>query len=110
LASILAKAGDDGTSDLDSVDFSLLADAERVLLSMLEFGPTVDRASLQNEPSIITGLMITIAGEIHSYLRDHNVIRAEPDLKRARLALVAAGRKLLGRGLGLLGVAAVDQM
>jgi arginyl-tRNA synthetase len=102
-------------SDVEEIDpatvrFNLLEDADRVLLSMLDFGPALQRASEQNEPSIITNLVIQIAGEIHSYLRDHNVIRAEPELKKARLALVLAARKLLRTGLGLLGVAAPDRM
>jgi arginyl-tRNA synthetase len=115
LAGILRKAGADGerASDpatLASVDFGQLDDADRVLLAMLEFGPAVQRASDQNEPSIITNLMIQLASEIHSYLHEHNVIYADPELRQARLALVAAGRKVLRRGLGLLGVAAVDRM
>ncbi|MCA8957146.1 MAG: arginine--tRNA ligase, partial [Planctomycetes bacterium] len=95
---------------LDRVDFEQLADAEQVLLTMLEFGPTVERAAELNEPSAITSLMIRLAGDIHSYLRDHNVIRAEPDLQMARLALVAAARDLLRVGLALLGVATPDRM
>ena len=54
--------------------------------------------------------MIELAGEIHSYLRDHHVIGAEPAVRDARLALVAAARNLLKTGLGLLGVAAPDRM
>jgi arginyl-tRNA synthetase len=112
LASILRNAGldPDAPLDLDGVDFALLADADGVCLSMLEFGPTVRRAAEQNEPSVITGLMIRIAGEIHSYLKEHHVLRAEPPVQSARLALVAAARALLRTGLGLIGVAAPDRM
>jgi arginyl-tRNA synthetase len=112
LAGILRKAGGEeiDPADLAGVDYGLLADAEQVLLPMLEFGPSVRRAAESNEPSIITGLMIEIAGEIHSYLREHNVIHAEGELRRARLALVAAARSLLRDGLALLGVAAPDRM
>ena len=113
LSGILRKAGGDNDNSDEirqDVDWSLLEDAEQVLLSMLEFGPAVERASLQNEPSVITGLMIDLAGEIHSYLRDHHVIGAEPARRDARLALVAAARSLLKTGLGLLGVAAPDRM
>ncbi len=109
LASILRKADVD-LGDLGEVDYSLLADADQVLLSMLDFGPSVQRAAAQNEPSIITNLMIQIAGGIHSYLRDHNVIRSEPQLQQARLALVAAAQHLLSKGLGLLGIAAPERM
>lgn len=112
LASILRKAGvtDDGDSLCDEVDFGLLADADGVLLQMLDFGTAVQRAAEQNEPSIITNLMIDIAGTIHSYLREHHVLRAEPAVKQARLALVAAARRLLRTGLELIGVATPEQM
>ena len=109
LSGILRKAGlgDEGPDD---IDFELLADAEQVLLSMLEFGPAVARAGEHNEPSIITAQIIDLAGEIHSYLRDHHVLGAEPALRDARLALVAAARSMLKTGLMLLGVAAPDRM
>lgn len=115
LAGILRKAGEDGErargpSFLAEVDFSLLEDADRILLSMLEFGPTLERAAHQNEPSALTNLMIQLASQIHSYLHEHNVIYAGPGLREARLALVAAGRKVLDLGLTLLGVASADRM
>jgi arginyl-tRNA synthetase len=110
LAGILRKAEFDDTIDPATIDYELLADADQVLLTMLEFGPAVQRAADQNEPSIITNLMIQLAGDIHAYLRDHNVIRAEGDLRQARIALVVAARDLLRIGLGLLGVAAPDRM
>ena len=78
--------------------------------TMLEFGPTVQRAADQNEPSVITNLMIQLAGDIHSYLVDHHVIRAEGELRAARIALVVAARDLIRTGLRLLGVAAPDRM
>jgi len=109
LSSILRKAGAD-SEQVGDIDFELLADAREVLLTMLEFGPALERASEQNEPSVITGLTIRIAGAIHSYLKEHHVLRAEGDVRRARLALVAAARRLLKTSLGLLGVAAPDRM
>lgn len=109
LSSILRKAGE--TPDLETIDFALLADADSVLLKMLDFGPAVRRAAEQNEPSVITHLMIEIAGEIHGYLVEHHVLRAEAEaLRRARLCLVAAARDLLKTGLGLLGVATPERM
>lgn len=94
----------------DAVDFALLADAERVLLVMLDFGTAVQRAAEQSEPSIVTAHTIALAGEIHSYLRDHYVVGAEPSVRDARLVLVDAARRLLTTGLGLLGIAAPERM
>ena len=110
LSGILRKAEAKDDIELEDLDFGLLTDADQVLLTMLDFGPTVQRAAAQNEPSVITNQMIQLAGDIHSYLRDHHVIRADAELKRARLALVAAARKLLKTGLELLGVSAPDRM
>jgi arginyl-tRNA synthetase len=95
---------------LDGVSWTALEDAAPVLLTMHEFGPTVARAAEQSEPSAVTNLMLEVAAAIHSYLRDHHVLRAEEPVRSARLALVAAARRLLATGLGLIGVSAVDEM
>ena len=112
LSSILRKAEAPTAADalLDGLDWSQLEDAAPVLLTMLEFGANVERAAQQSEPSVITGFAVRTAAKIHSYLTDHHVLNAEPAQRQARLALVAAARKLLATGLGLIGVAAVDEM
>jgi arginyl-tRNA synthetase len=113
LSSILQKSEvdlDASTALLDGLDWDHLADAEDVLLTMLDFGPAVQRAAEQSEPSVVTNLTIQIAGAIHAYLKEHHVLRAEPAVRAARLALVAAARRLLRTGLGLIGVAAPDSM
>ena len=113
LASILEKSGvdlDATTALLEGVDWEHLADADEVLLTMAEFGPAVQRAAEQSEPSVITNLTIQLAGSIHAYLKEHHVLRAEPEVRAARLALVGAARRLLQTGLGLIGVAAPDSM
>lgn len=113
LASILGKSDvdlDATTTLLEGVDWEHLADADEVLLTMAEFGPAVQRAAEQSEPSVITSLMIQLAGSIHAYLKEHHVLRADPEVRKARIALVAAARRLLQTGLGLIGVAAPDSM
>lgn len=117
LASILRKAGverDDATElpklDLDGVDWSELADAETVLLTMLDFGPTLTRCIDKNEPSTLTTLMIRLASTIHSYLRDHHVLSADAPTREARIALVAAARTLLRDGLAILGLSSPEEM
>ena len=113
LSGILRKSDvdlDAGAELCRDLDWNLLEDAGDVLLTMMDFGGTVERAAEQSEPSAITGAMIQIAGSIHGYLRDHHVLRAEPEVRNARLALVAAARRLLRTGLGLIGVAAPDAM
>ena len=111
LFSILRKAGVTAdTIDVSAIDYTTLADADRVLLVMQEFGPTLQKALDRNEPSQITSLMIRLASSIHSYLREHHVLSAEEPVRSARLALVAAARKLLAQGLAILGVASPEEM
>ena len=109
LGSILRKVGRSVPSP-DDVDFELLADAENVLLTMMDFGNAVQRAAEQSEPSAVTNYTIALAGEIHAYLVDHYVIGAEPAVQDARLVLVDAARRVLTTGLGLLGIPAPERM
>ena len=109
LSSILRKV-DMPVPDVASIDFALLADAERVLLTMMDFASAVQRAADQSEPSVVTNFTIALAGEIHSYLADHYVVGAEPAVRDARLVLVDAARRLLTTGLGLLGIQAPERM
>jgi len=109
LSSILRKAEVD-VETAGGVDWDLLADADQVCLSLLEYGPTLQRAVDLSEPSELTTFLIRLAGDVHAYLRDHHVLSAEPERKRARLALVRAARDVLRDGLALLGVAAPDAM
>ena len=109
LSSILRKV-EMPVPDVTSIDFRLLADAERVLLTMMDFAPAVQRAASQSEPSVVTNYTIALAGEIHSYLADHYVVGAEPAIRDARLVLVDAARRLLTTGLFLLGIKAPERM
>lgn len=109
LSSILRKA-ETPVPAIDAIDFAQLADAERVLLTMMDFGTVVQRAADQSEPSAITNFTLALAGEIHSYLREHHVLGAEPAVRDARLVLVDAARRLLTTALDLLGIPAPGQM
>ena len=109
LSSILRKVGT-AVPNVDAIDCDVLADAERVLLVMMDFGSAVQRAAEQSEPSHVTAHTIALAGEIHSYLRDHYVVGQEAKVRDARLVLVDAARRLLTTGLGLLGIKAPERM
>jgi arginyl-tRNA synthetase len=109
LSSILRKV-EMPVPAVDAIDCEVLADAERVLLTMMDFGTAVQRAAEQSEPSHVTGHAIALAGETHSYLRDHYVVGQEPKVRDARLVLVDAARRLLTNGLGLLGIPAPQRM
>ena len=73
-------------------------------------GETLARAARENEPSVVTAHTIRLARSIHSYLQEHRVLGVEASLSKARLLLVAAARRQIEQGLGLIGLAAPEAM
>ncbi len=117
-ASILRKAGETVTS-IEGVDFSLLAhDAEwAVAKKLLELPDIVVRAADNGEPHGVAHYLLALASEFSRWYSAGNgdaslrvLVEGNPPLRRARLALVAAVQAAFATGLGLLNIAAPDQM
>jgi len=116
-ASIARKAGEQITS-IEGIDFTKLThDAEwAVAKKLLEFPEIVVRAIDANEPHVICHYLLDVAGEFSRWYTLGNgdaslrVLVDDAEVRRARLALVAAVQATLREGLSLLGIAAPDQM
>lgn len=118
-ASIARKAGVTiAASDLSDVDFSRLThDAEwAVAKKLLELPDIVVRAADNSEPHGVAHYLLALAGDYSRWYTLGNgdpslrVLCDDPATRRARLALVAAVQAALATGLGLLGIAAPEQM
>jgi len=110
LCGILRNAALQGVEPDPGADLSLLGDARETLHCLGAWGETLERAVRENEPSVVTGHTIRLARAIHGFLQDHRVLGVEPALSRARLLLVAAARRQIEQGLGLIGLAAPEAM
>lgn len=117
-ASILRKAGETVTS-VEGIDFSLLTqDAEwAVAKKLLELPDIVVRAADNSEPHGVAHYLLALASEFSRWYSQGNgdaslrvLVEGNPPLRRARLALVAAVQAAFATGLGLLNIAAPDQM
>ena len=117
-ASIARKAGETITS-IDGVDFTLLThDAEwAVAKKLLDFPDIVVRAADNGEPHGLAHYLLSLASEFSRWYTLGNgdaslrvIVEGNPPLRHARLALVAAVQATLASGLGLLGIAAPQQM
>ena len=116
-ASIARKAGETITST-EGVDFGKLThDAEwAVAKKLLELPDVVVRAADNSEPHGVAHYLLALAGEYSRWYTLGNgdpslrVLCDDPATRRARLALVAAVQATLATALGLLGIAAPDQM
>jgi len=116
-ASIARKAGE-RISSSEGIPFErLTTDLEwAVAKKLLEFPEIVVRAADNSEPHGVAHYLLSLAGEFSRWYSAGNEDKAQrivcddPDTRRARLALTAAVQATLATGLGLLGIAAPDQM
>lgn len=96
----------------EDVDLRLLDTAEEQALirKLAAFPEEVAKASEELAPHRVTFYLYDLASHFHSFYNAHRVLDAEPDLRRARLALLDATRITLANALGLLGVQAPQNM
>ncbi|MCG8422485.1 MAG: arginine--tRNA ligase [Proteobacteria bacterium] len=83
---------------------------------LIEIGSVVHRAAHQNEPHLLSRYLLDLCAVFSRWYtagnQDHalRVLCDDPDLRAARLDLVAATQHVLARGLGLLGIDAPEAM
>jgi len=107
LASILEKGGKAG-----KLDESLL-DSEaglNLILKLAEFPETIRVVTENYFPHYLANYLYDLAREVNSYYEKEPVLKAEGDLRDARLHLVKAVAETLKTGLGLLGIGVVERM
>ncbi len=83
---------------------------ESLLLQLGRFPAAVERAADLNKPSVIARYLIDLARDFNQFYHHCPVLKAEGDLKQARLLLADATREVLARGLYLLGIEAPEKM
>jgi len=109
---ILAKA-QDSASNLQDCDFSLLGNAEELLLlqKLIQFPEEMNNAVQGFNPSKIAVHIFNTAKAFNQFYNKHHVLRAENEkLVTARLALIKATAIVLKKGLDLLGIEVLENM
>ncbi len=111
VCSLLEQWGGDAAT-LEAADVAPLAsEQELALLSrLMEYPEAVENAARDRAPHVIAFYLRELAAEFHSYYNATRILVEEEALKRARLALAAAVRRVLANGLALLGVSAPEKM
>jgi arginyl-tRNA synthetase len=109
--SILRKAGVESSS-LPAAAFNYSMETAEVQLVdyLSRFPSEVQRAAEEYKPLIIATIAYDIAKVFASFYDACPVVQAEPQVKTARLRLVAATRQTLSNALALLGITAPEVM
>ena len=102
VCSLMEKAG--GASA--GAAFALGTPAEKQLaLQLLQFGPAVLRAAESYKPSVLADYLFQTAQLYSSFYQRTPILKSEPAVRDARLALCALFGAVLSKGLSLLGIA-----
>ena len=85
--------------------FAVATPAEKNLaLQLLQFGGTVLRAAENYKPSVLADYLFQTAQLYSSFYQNSPVLKSEPAVRDARLALCALFGRVLAKGLSLLGI------
>ncbi|MCK5061678.1 arginine--tRNA ligase [Candidatus Parcubacteria bacterium] len=82
----------------------------RLLLQVAKYPEIVKRAGKSHDPSGIARYLFELAQEFNDYYHSVSVLKAEKDIRDARLALLQAIQTVFKNGLGLLGIVTLEEM
>jgi arginyl-tRNA synthetase len=108
IQSILRKARAEGA---EPGQLGALLPSERTLLTKLyDFGGAVEAVAAQTRPHLLCDYLYDVAGAFSTFYGEHQVLKAEPDVRASRLTLCALTARALQRGLEVLGIEVLDRM
>ncbi len=114
MCGLFRKAGEAGidTGPGDAIISGPLADEEwALILQLLDFGATVERAAAEREPHEVAKYLHDLAAAFNAFYNKLTVIDPDdPATSAARLTLVHCTRSVLANGLRLLGIRALEVM
>jgi arginyl-tRNA synthetase len=115
VCSVLEKAGiapEGALAELRDADLSPLTSAyeDALLRRLADFPDELALATRELAPHRVTFFLKELAAEFHSYYNAVQFLVDDPNLRRARLALVVATGQVLRCGLAVLGVSAPEKM
>jgi len=107
--SVLNKAGMEPSSEFNA---ELLSTKEEYQLvkTLYQFPEKVIQAMNDLEPSVITRYLVDVAQDFNRFYHEHSILVEDQELRKARLALVAATRIALSNGLKLIGLSAPERV
>ena len=110
----MRKAEEGGIHEITADDQALarLGQPEEVELikAAARYPETVRIAAQLMEPHRITFYLMDLAAAFHVFYNRHKVLGDDPVLSMGRLYLVCAVKKIIQKGLALLGVSAPESM
>ena len=118
IRSLYRRAAEAGVDLSAAADLSLLDEEELALVRLAaQFPRLIEGAAAAHEPHRVAFYLYELAGALHALWNRGNddpsrrfLVEDKPELTRARLELAAAIGQIIRNGLGIMGVAAAEEM
>ena len=118
ISSLKRKAADAGVDLASEADLSLLDEEELALVKRAaQYPRVIESAAMAHEPHRMAFFLYDLAAEFHALWNRGNddpqrrfLVENNPQLSRARLELALGIGQIIRSGLGLMGVAATEEM
>ncbi|MDU1539895.1 MAG: arginine--tRNA ligase [Paeniclostridium sordellii] len=107
--SVLRKANMEVSTD---IDYNLLTDADssEVIKLIASFNKNILVALRKNEPHIVTRFVLDLAQAFNKFYHENPILVDDIEVKKARVALVAATKQTIENALALLGMGSPERM
>ncbi len=111
IKSILRKSKQKIRTISTKIDYDFFEKEEQELVTLLSgFPETVRKATAELKPHLIAGYAQKLAETFNTFYHKHQVLKAEPKTRNARLLLIAGIAQTLKNALYLLGIGAPEKM
>lgn len=81
-----------------------------LMVMLAKFPETLEKAAQAYNPAVLADYLYNLAKIFSDFYRDVKVIGGNPEAEKARIALIGAVKIVLANGLGILGMAAPEEM
>lgn len=94
------------------INYSLLGEQQEqeMVLKLAKYPESVARANKDYDPSVIAKYLFELAQDFNDYYHQIPVLKAEAEIRDARLALIKVINQVLRNGLELLGINIMEEM
>jgi arginyl-tRNA synthetase len=102
----------EGKVDLSKADLSLLdtVSDKRVIMALAGFREIAESSASHYRPSLLTHYLFELSTAFTEYYHANPILKEEPKLRDARLALIDSVRTVLKTGLRLLDIDVIEEM
>jgi len=96
----------------DKIDFDKFQEKweYNLMIELAKFSDVLEKAARTYNPAVLADYLYDLARIFSDFYRDVKVIGVDPESEKARIALIGAVKIVLAKGLGVLGIAAPEEM